>query len=86
KESTTFVIDNMQKRPIKGTQSWTMHDVVLDVPQGSTGIAFGILLSGTGQVWMNDVTFEVVDDSVPVTAVPFQSKASDHPVNLKFTE
>ena len=87
KGTTPVAFDNMQSRPIKGSESWKMCDVVLDVPQDATGISFGILLSGTGEAWMNDVTFEVVGDSVPVSAertkVP---KLPDHPANLKFSE
>ncbi|HKD61237.1 MAG TPA: M56 family metallopeptidase [Terracidiphilus sp.] len=87
KDTAMVAFDNMQNRAIKGTQSWSMHDVVLNVPQGSTGISFGILLAGTGEVWMNDVTFEVVGDSVPVTSItPPSPKVPDHPANLKFTE
>ncbi len=87
KERTAVAFDNMQNRPIKGTQPWSMYDVVLDVPQDSTGISFGVLLSGTGEVWINGVTFEIVGDNVPVTARPLQgTKLPDHPMNLDFTE
>jgi hypothetical protein len=87
KDKTAVAFDNMQNRPIKGTESWRQCDVVLDVPQDATGISFGILLSGTGEAWMNDVTFEVVGDSVPVTADAIKvPKLPDHPANLKFSE
>jgi hypothetical protein len=33
------------------------------VPQ-ATSISYGVLLSGTGQIWFKDVNFEIVDDSV----------------------
>jgi hypothetical protein len=87
KEQTMVAFDNMQDRPIKGTQSWKMYDVVLDVPQNSTGISFGILLSGTGEVWLNDVVFESVTNEVPATAtLPHSQERPNNPVNLKFTE
>jgi hypothetical protein len=35
------------------------------VPQEATSISYGVLLSGTGQIWFKDVNFEIVDDSVP---------------------
>ena len=36
---------------------------------------------------MNEVTFEVVGDSVPVTADSMRAlKLPDHPANLKFSE
>jgi beta-lactamase regulating signal transducer with metallopeptidase domain len=87
KDQATVAFDNMQNRAIKGTQPWKQCDVVLDVPQDATGIFFGVLLSGTGEVWMNDVSFEVVGYEVPVTSrSPLASTLPTHPTNLKFTE
>jgi hypothetical protein len=87
KERTTVSFDNMQSRPIKGTQQWKQCEVVLDVPQDSTGIFFGILLSGSGEVWMNDVSFEVVGNDVQVTSLASQAHPlPTQPTNLKFTE
>lgn len=59
--------DNMGNRPVKGTTDWKKYEVVLDVPASSRNIAFGILLSGKGQVWVDDLQFEVVGQSVPST-------------------
>jgi hypothetical protein len=81
KESVAF--DNMQNRPIKGTSGWQQYSVVLDVPQNATGIFFGVLLSGTGAVWMNSVKVESVGLEVPTTgSATMQNR--DHPVNLDF--
>ena len=62
-----IAFDNMQNRPIKGTQNWTKYSVVLDVDSKASAVAFGILLSGKGSVWINDVKFETVGDNVLVT-------------------
>ena len=80
--------DNMQSRAIKGTQPWKQCDIVLDVPEDATGISFGVLLWGSGEVWMNDVSFEVVGKDVPLTspATPQGQTLPTHPTNLKFTE
>jgi DNA-binding winged helix-turn-helix (wHTH) protein len=59
--STIVSLDNMQDRPIKGTTTWQNYEVVLDVPRDATQIAFGILLSKSGTVWLNSVKFESVD-------------------------
>ncbi len=59
----------MGDRPIKGTSEWKKYDVVLDVPSNSAAINFGILLAGTGEVWVSNLKFEVVDDSVPTTNI-----------------
>jgi hypothetical protein len=88
KENTMVGFDNMQNRSIKGTQPWQQYDVVLDVPQGATDIAFGVLLTGAGEVWMNDVSFEVVGTETPTTNLnPSQSHSlPTHPSNLSFSE
>jgi hypothetical protein len=59
--------DNMQSRSLGGTLGCKRYDVVLDVPAEATTIMAGLLLSGTGQAWLDGVRFEVVDRSVPVT-------------------
>jgi len=59
--------DNMHNRPLKGTKDWTKYEIVLDVPDSSKGIAYGVLISGSGQVWLGSFSFEVVGDDVPST-------------------
>lgn len=59
--------DNMGQRPIKGTTEWTHYEVVLDVAPSAKNLAFGLLLAGPGQAWLNDLQFETVDSSVAVT-------------------
>lgn len=59
--------DNMQSRSLAGTLGCKRYDVVLDVPPEATTIMAGLLLSGTGQAWLDGVRFEVVERSVPVT-------------------
>jgi hypothetical protein len=44
---------------IKRTTDWAKYEVVLYVPQ-ATSISYGVLLSGTGQIWFKDVNFEIV--------------------------
>lgn len=80
KGSQQLAFDNMQDRPIKATTGWQKYEVVLDVPQDATGIFFGVLLSGAGSVWLNNVKLEVVGSDVPTTA----KKVPDEPVNLNF--
>jgi len=80
----SLAFDNMENRPIKGTKAWTRCDIVLDVAENATGIAFGILLSGEGKVWISDIGFQVVDKSVPVTSS--QGTASPQPKNLDFDQ
>lgn len=76
--------DNMQNRPIKGTQTWTKHEIVLDVEPKATAIAFGILLAGKGAVWIDDLRFETVGPEVPITNI--ESSSSKKPRNLDFED
>ncbi|HET9314327.1 MAG TPA: AraC family transcriptional regulator, partial [Vicinamibacteria bacterium] len=68
--STPLAFDNMSQRPIKDTRDWERYDVVLDVPAQAQGIAFGLLLSGPGQVWMSGLRLEAVGPDVATTDRP----------------
>jgi hypothetical protein len=69
--STQFLaFDNMLNRAISGDTDWKKYEIVLDVPTNASNIAFGALLSKTGQIWFDDIEFEIVDNSVPVTNDP----------------
>jgi hypothetical protein len=85
KSGRTSAFDNMQKRPIKGTTGWAQHEVVLDVGPEANIIALGVLMGDAGAVWLDQVRFEVVPDSVPVTATLSGTAARPGPVNLDFT-
>ena len=84
KEALTF--DNMQGRPIKGTSDWTKYEIVLDVPAAAQEIAFGVLLTGKGQVWMDDLNFEVVGKDVPTTGAKMGEETRAMPLNLNFED
>lgn len=78
--------DNMYERPITGTRDWNYYSIVLDVPNHATAISFGILLQGTGIVWMDGIKFEEVDDNVPTTAVDLVGEINEAPQNLDFEQ
>jgi hypothetical protein len=77
----TLAFDNMEDRPLRGTTDWQKFEVVLDVPEISVKIAFGVLLSGAGRVWLDDIEFEQVSDDVDVTGA---EESHLRPVNLDF--
>jgi hypothetical protein len=62
-----LVADFMTDRAIAGTRDWAAYTVVLDVPRDAVGITFGLALTGAGQVWLDDLAFEVVGREVPPT-------------------
>jgi hypothetical protein len=81
-DSKPVAFDNMFNRPIKGTQDWKYHAVVLDVDANAKAVAFGILLNGRGAVWIDDVSLETVGTEVPVTSA--WTTLPDNPRNLDF--
>jgi hypothetical protein len=60
-------LDNMQNRPVKGSADFAPYDVVLDVPQQASELAFGLLLVGSGNAWIGGPTLETVGNNVPTT-------------------
>ena len=66
-KAQVLAFDNMQNRGIKGTTDWMKYEVVLFVPTEATSISYGVLLSGTGEIWFKDVNLEVVDDTTAET-------------------
>jgi len=75
--------DNMQDRPITGTTAWKRYEIILDVPSNASNMAFGALLSGTGQIWFDNITFEVIGDAGPANLMKPRS-IQDVPSNLDF--
>ena len=63
----TYSFDNMENRPITGDSEWTKYECVLEVPEGSKEILFGILITGDGKAWVDDFKFEIVGSGVPIT-------------------
>lgn len=94
-DGTTLAFDNMSHRGwIIGDSTWTSYSVVLDVPGEARAVSFGVLLSGTGQVWIDDVALEPVSLRDPVTAIPIPVWSSGFrpgdlpplPMNLNFED
>lgn len=83
-DSQQLAFDNMEDRPIKGTTDWRRYEVVLNVPQNATGIFLGVLLGGTGTVWLNSVNLEVVGSDVPTTETKAPPSLPNAPANLNF--
>jgi len=75
-------------RSVKGTTDWAKYEIVLDVPLSAEQFAYGALLSGTGQLWFDDITFEIVDNIVKTTGFSVADSEPpiipNEPVNLDF--
>ncbi|MCP3098184.1 AraC family transcriptional regulator [Myxococcus sp. K15C18031901] len=83
-----LAFDNMQSRALVGTRGCKRYEVVLDVPPEATTIMAGLIMSGTGQAWLDGVRFDVVDGSVAVTDLlaSRQLVASTGPASLDDAE
>ena len=46
--------DNMQKRPIRGTTSWTKYTIDTTLPSKTVWLNYGILLVGRGMIWADN--------------------------------
>lgn len=55
---------------LHGTRSWTEVSVVFDVDSHASCIRYGSMLNGTGAVWLDDIGFDTVSSSTPVTSRP----------------
>ncbi|MGE3076498.1 MAG: hypothetical protein AB7N24_20725 [Dehalococcoidia bacterium] len=76
-----LAFDNMQDRPIVGNTDWRQYDVILDVEAAAARIAFGVLLSGSGEVRVTDLELTTVPHDVEPTGVETCPAA---PMNLDF--
>lgn len=82
KEMVDF--DNMQDRPLKGSTDWTKCEITINVTKDASAIAYGVLVSGKGAAYFDDISFEVIGDADPHP----KSKMSgtDKPTNLNFED
>jgi Biopolymer transport protein ExbD/TolR len=81
--------DNMSGRSLKESNDLTLCSVVIDVPVTAHNLAYGLFMTGTGQVWVNELKIEEVGADVAVTALPLGKIRQGRtyptsPVNLDF--
>jgi len=53
--------DNMQDRPIRDPE-WKPYEIVGEVAEDATSLNFGLILVGTGRVWIDDVHVGAVEE------------------------
>ena len=88
------VFDNMRAgkkdNSVKGTTDWKKYEIILDVPANASNIAYGALLNGTGQIWFDNLSFEIVAPVILTTGIERETTSSTYsshqkePVNLDF--
>ena len=67
-ESSNLAFDNMQKRQLKGTTPWTEYSIILPVHPQARQLFFGVLVSGSGIAWADDL--QLLLDGKPVWDAP----------------
>jgi hypothetical protein len=88
KSPSTEYFDNMRDNQIKGTTNWTKYEIILDIPTNSNSMNFGVLINGTGKVWFDNLSFEVVGNSTEKfndsLNIGISKKLLPKPTNLDF--
>jgi C-terminal processing protease CtpA/Prc len=59
---------NMQNQQLHGTKDWVEYSVTLPVHPKATKLYFGVLISGTGVVWADDL--QLLVDGRPIAEAP----------------
>ncbi|MBV7538006.1 transcriptional regulator [Duganella sp. sic0402] len=78
-EKQPAVFYNSQDKPIVGSSEWQLRSVTLDLPEDAVTLNFGVIDGGKGQVWIDQLSLEVVGNEVPVDVMPGQRKLSQTP-------
>ncbi|HWY44756.1 MAG TPA: S41 family peptidase [Candidatus Sulfotelmatobacter sp.] len=73
-ETPALAFDNMQNRQIRGTTPWTEYSIRLPVHSEAKKLLFGVLLSGTGKAWADDL--ELLVDGKPIGEAPKVERAT----------
>lgn len=75
--------DNMSDRPIKGDTDWIKYEIVLNVPLESSDLNYGVLLNGTGKVWFDQLSIEIIGN---IDAEYNSTSLPDKPTNIDFED
>jgi C-terminal processing protease CtpA/Prc len=64
--------DNMQNQSISGTKDWAEYSIRLPIDDNATYLVFGVLISGEGTLWVDDL--ELLVDGKPIREAPERVK------------
>ena len=65
-----LALDNSEDRRIEDTRDWETREIVVDIPPEGVTILMGAMLTGDGELWVDDLSFDAVDEAVPLTTEP----------------
>jgi len=63
-DGQTFAFDNMQSQRVNGARDWMQYHITLPLRAGAEQLTFGVLVSGAGVVWADDM--ELFVDGKPI--------------------
>ena len=64
----SVAFDNMQNLAVKGTHAWKEYSITLPLKPEAKLLVFGVLSSGTGKAWVDDL--QLLVDGKPIQDVP----------------
>ncbi len=67
-ERPSLEFDNMQSRQLKGTHDWQEYSISIPVNEEGRQLIFGVFVTGTGKVWVDDL--QLLVDGKPVWEAP----------------
>ena len=67
-DTPALAFDNMQQRHLKGTNEWTEYSIKLPVHPDAKRLVFGVLVTGTGTAWADDL--QLLVDGKPIWDAP----------------
>lgn len=63
-----LAFDNMDNRPILGTNDWQQYSLVTAIPDQAEFLSIGVTLYGKGRVWVDDVSIRPANSKESDTA------------------
>src|ERR1700733_673997 len=80
---------------VEGTTAWKEVEISIDVPDSAVALSYGVQMVGTGAVWIDNVSIDVIGPYVSADAEqvppivhprPDPQKLSPTPQNLNFEQ
>lgn len=67
---------------VHGTRDWTQIHIVINIPKATAAVFYGVLLNGSGAVWIDNVQFDVLGKANPNSPSPMYPAYNAPPVAL----
>lgn len=75
-------LENMDSQHVKGTRDWAQYRIMLPINPRAQQILFGVLVSGTGTLWADDL--ELLVDGKPIAEATGTSVSTGLPADHEF--